>query len=206
MPGRPSARPYATVVDGRYGGYGQLPWSPELRQTSWRGCFALTRRVGREWLDRHQPAPAERVNWWLYLLLAIGFQIAGQPAQHREWVRLSFWLLDAGHLRGVLTDVHYAEKRAYFALDMRRTAAIDADLPSADDIVRALPASDARQPGTRSYPATWAGPGQHRRRLANSITPGEEPGQRRSVAPRPGCRRTCGRHCRQWQPATPARR
>jgi hypothetical protein len=90
-----------------------------------------------EWLDRHQPASGERVNWWLYLLLVIGSQIAGQPAQHREWVQLSFWLLDAGHVRGVLTDAHYAEKRAYFALDMRRTAAIDADLPSADDIVRA---------------------------------------------------------------------
>jgi hypothetical protein len=90
-----------------------------------------------EWLDRHQPASEERVNWWLYLLLGIGFQIAGQPAQQREWVQLSLWLLDAGHARGVLTDAHYAEKRAYFALDMRRKAAIDADLPSADDIVRA---------------------------------------------------------------------
>ena len=90
-----------------------------------------------EWLDRHQPAPEERVNWWLYLLLGIGFQIAGQPAQHREWVQLSLWLMDAGHVRGVLTDAHYAEKRAYFALEMRRKAAIDADLPSADDIVRA---------------------------------------------------------------------
>jgi len=89
------------------------------------------------WLDRHQPASEERVNWWLYLLLAIGFQIAGQPAQHREWVQLGLWLLDVGHVRGVLTDAHYAEKRAYFALDMRRKAAIDADLPSADDIVRA---------------------------------------------------------------------
>jgi hypothetical protein len=90
-----------------------------------------------EWLDRHQPGSAERVNCWLYLLLVIGSQIGGQPAQHREWVRLSLWLLDVGHVRGVLTDAHYAEKRAYFALDMRRTAAIDADLPSADDIVRA---------------------------------------------------------------------
>lgn len=52
-------------------------------------------------------------------------------------MQLSFWLLDAGHVRGVLTDAQYAEKRAYFALDMRRTAAIDADLPSADDLVRA---------------------------------------------------------------------
>jgi hypothetical protein len=52
-------------------------------------------------------------------------------------VELSLWLLDAGHLRGVLTDARYAEKRAYFALDMRRKAAVDADLPSADDIVRA---------------------------------------------------------------------
>jgi hypothetical protein len=89
-----------------------------------------------EWLDRHQPAPEERVNWWLYMLLGIGFQIADQPAQHREWVQLSVWLLDAGHIRGVLTDAHGAEKLAYFALDMRRKAAIDADLPSADDIVR----------------------------------------------------------------------
>jgi hypothetical protein len=90
-----------------------------------------------EWLDRHQPASRDRVNWWLYLLLLIGSQVAGQPAQHREWVQLSLWLLDVGHVRGVLTDAHYAERRAYFALDMRRTAAIDADLPSADDIVRA---------------------------------------------------------------------
>jgi len=90
-----------------------------------------------EWLDRHQPAPEERVNWWLGLLLATGFQIAGQPARHRECVKLSFWLLDAGHVRGVLTDADYAEKRAYFALDMRRKAAIEADLPSADNIVRA---------------------------------------------------------------------
>jgi hypothetical protein len=58
-------------------------------------------------------------------------------ATHREWVQLSLWLLDAGRVRAVLTDAHYAEKRAYFALDMRCTAAIDADLPSADDIVRA---------------------------------------------------------------------
>lgn len=90
-----------------------------------------------EWLDRHQPASEERVNWWLYLLLVIGSQIAGQPAQSRDWVQLSLWLLNAGHLRGVLTDAHYAEKQAYFALDMRRTAALEADLPSADDIVRA---------------------------------------------------------------------
>jgi hypothetical protein len=73
----------------------------------------------------------------LYLLLVTGGQIAGQPAQHREWVQLSLWLLDVGHVRGVFTDAHYAEKRAFFALDMRRAAAIDADLPSADDIVRA---------------------------------------------------------------------
>jgi hypothetical protein len=45
--------------------------------------------------------------------------------------------LDAGHARGVLTDALYAEKRAYFALDMRRKAAIAADLPSADEVVRA---------------------------------------------------------------------
>jgi hypothetical protein len=99
--------------------------------------FRLDTASREEWLDRHQPASGERVNWWLYLLLVIGSQIAGQPAQHREWVQLSLWLLDTGRVRGVLTDAHYAEKRAYFALDMRRTAAIDADLPSADDIVRA---------------------------------------------------------------------
>jgi hypothetical protein len=110
------------------------------------------------WLDRHQPASGERVNWWLYLLLGFGFQIAGQPAQHREWVQLSFWLLDAGHARGVLTDAQYAEKRAYFALDMRRKAAIDADLPTADDIVRAclraihLTAEQAGGSGPRPRP------------------------------------------------------
>jgi hypothetical protein len=89
-----------------------------------------------EWLERRQPVSGQRVNWWLYLLLVAGSQIAGQPAQRRDWVQLSLWLLDAGHARDVFTDADYAERLAYFALDMRRRAAIEADLPSADHIVR----------------------------------------------------------------------
>jgi hypothetical protein len=45
------------------------------------------------WLDRRQPAAAERANWWLYLLVVIDGQIAGQPGPRPEWVALKLWLL-----------------------------------------------------------------------------------------------------------------
>ena len=36
------------------------------------------------WLDRRQPSPEERANRWLYLLLVIDGQLAGQPGSRPE--------------------------------------------------------------------------------------------------------------------------
>ncbi|MFL6075781.1 MAG: hypothetical protein ACJ73S_20520 [Mycobacteriales bacterium] len=94
------------------------------------------------WLDRRQPAPADRVNWWLYLLLAVDRKL-----DRPEWVRLRYWLVEEARRRGVFSAAEAAEKQAYFLLAVRRTgsAELAALLPPADAVVRdcldAIPAS-----------------------------------------------------------------
>jgi hypothetical protein len=90
------------------------------------------------WLDRRQPAAAERTNWWLYLLLVIDGQIAGQPGPRPEWVALKRWLLDQARSRMVFTPAESAMRMAYFVADVRRTDPRPAvTVPSADEVVRA---------------------------------------------------------------------
>jgi hypothetical protein len=93
-------------------------------------------RRGR-WLDRRQPAPNERVNWWLYLLLVIDQQLTGQSSRQADWAELELWLLRQGQARAVFTEAESAEQLAYFTLKMRRAGISLAVLPSADEIVRA---------------------------------------------------------------------
>ena len=90
-----------------------------------------------QWLDRHQPAPHERTNWWLYLLLLIDQHLGDQSHRRADWAELKLWLLRQGQARAVFTEAESAEKLAYFAGDMRRAEVESAVLPSADDIVRA---------------------------------------------------------------------
>ncbi|WP_156313252.1 hypothetical protein [Micromonospora sp. HK10] len=56
----------------------------------------------RDWLDRRQPAPRERVNWWLHLLLVIDQQLRHQPSRRPDWVALKLWLLHQGQALGCL--------------------------------------------------------------------------------------------------------
>ncbi len=91
----------------------------------------------RQWLGRRQPAPRERVNWWLYLLLVIDQHLGDQSGRRAEWAELKLWLLRQGQTRAVFSEADSAEKLAYFAADMRRAGVELAVLPSADDIVRA---------------------------------------------------------------------
>jgi hypothetical protein len=91
----------------------------------------------RAWLDRRQPAPNERANWWLSLLVGIDVQLDTQSGQQADWAELKFWLLRQGKARAVFTEAETAEKLAHFTLTMRRTGVDLALLPSADDIVRA---------------------------------------------------------------------
>jgi hypothetical protein len=92
----------------------------------------------RQWLDRRQPAPHERANWWLYLLLVIDQQLGNHTVRPADWAELKLWLLRQGQVRAVFTGAESAEKLAYFAADMRRAGVELAMLPSADDdIVRA---------------------------------------------------------------------
>ncbi|MEV6266519.1 hypothetical protein AB0L64_05095 [Kribbella sp. NPDC051936] len=93
-------------------------------------------RRGR-WLDRRQPAPNERANWWLYLLLVIDQQMDGQSRRRAEWTELKLWLLRQGQARAVFTEADSAEQLAYFTMRMRRAGINLAVLPSADEIVRA---------------------------------------------------------------------
>ena len=91
-----------------------------------------------DWLDRRQPAPGERVNWWLYLLLVVDQQVRHQESRRTDWVKLKLWLLHQGQARGVFTRAESAEKMAYFVHDMRRAEAeLPQLLPCADDVVRA---------------------------------------------------------------------
>jgi hypothetical protein len=110
------------------------------RQAVKDGLFHLLRldehQRGR-WLDRRQPAPNERANWWLYLLLVIDQQLDGQSSRQADWAELKLWLLRQGRARAVFTEAASAEKLAYFAMNMRRAGINLAVLPSADEIVRA---------------------------------------------------------------------
>lgn len=89
-----------------------------------------------QWLDRRQPAPHERANWWWYLLLVIDQHLGDQSGRRADWAELKLWLLRQGRARAVFTEAECAENLAYFAGDMRRAGVELAVLPSADDIVR----------------------------------------------------------------------
>jgi hypothetical protein len=91
------------------------------------------------WLDHRQPAPADRVNWWLYLLLVIDGKLHRHPGRSLEWMRLRHWLVEEARRRGVFNAAEAAEKQAYFLLAMRRAGAegpAAALLPPADVVVR----------------------------------------------------------------------
>lgn len=91
-----------------------------------------------QWLDRRQPAPDERGNWWLYLLLVIDQHLREHRSRRRaDWAELKLWLLRQGRARAVFTEAESAEKLAYFARDLRRAGIELAGMPSADDIIRA---------------------------------------------------------------------
>jgi hypothetical protein len=90
------------------------------------------------WLDRRQPAAAERANWWLYLLVVIDGQIAGQPGPRPAWVALKLWLLGQARSRAVFTPAESAMRMAYFVADIRRIDPhLALALPCADEVVRA---------------------------------------------------------------------
>ncbi|MFI7426628.1 hypothetical protein ACIBPB_06535 [Micromonospora sp. NPDC049836] len=91
----------------------------------------------RQWLDRRQPAPSERANWWLSLLLVIDQQQGDQSGWPADWAALRLWLLRQGRARAVFTEAESVGKLAYFVADLRRSGVEVAELPSADEIVRA---------------------------------------------------------------------
>ena len=89
------------------------------------------------WLDRRQPPPDERVNWWLYLLLVIDAQLGDRPAARPDWVALKLWLLRQAHTRVIFTRVESAMRMAYFVAELRRAGHELPVVPSADEVVRA---------------------------------------------------------------------
>lgn len=89
------------------------------------------------WLDRRQPAPTERANWWLYLLLVSDQHLDEQSSRQADWAELKLWLLRQGPARAVFTEAESAEQLAYLTLKMRRAGLSLAVLPSADEIVQA---------------------------------------------------------------------
>lgn len=93
-------------------------------------------RRGR-WLERCQPTPNERANWWLYLLLVIDQELNGQSSGQANWAETMLWLLREGQARAVFTKAESAEQLAYYTMRMRRAGIDLAVLPSADEIVRA---------------------------------------------------------------------
>ncbi|MGI5489553.1 hypothetical protein [Microtetraspora malaysiensis] len=111
------------------------------RQAVQDGLTRLLRLGGdqrEDWLDRRQPPPDGRANWWLYLLLVIDRQIGGRPDRQAAWVDLKLWLLRQGSARGIFTPIEIAEKTAYFVAGLRPAGSESAVvLPSADDVVRA---------------------------------------------------------------------
>jgi hypothetical protein len=94
--------------------------------------------TGRQaWLDRSQPVAAERLSWWLYLMVVIDSRLRDQPAGQADWIGLRVWLMRQALARGVFSPVRYAAHMACFVLDMRIAGAASPELPSADDVVRA---------------------------------------------------------------------
>jgi hypothetical protein len=90
------------------------------------------------WLDRRQPAPVGRANWWLFLLLVIDQQIRDHPDRAAEWAALKVWLLRRAEATDVFAAADSAEMMAYFLLAVRREHPDLLDrLPSADDVIRA---------------------------------------------------------------------
>lgn len=125
------------------------PWRPEAvaaatlgvrRQAVKDGLTHLLRLGAAEriaWLDRRQPPPDERANWWLYLLLVSDAQVGVQADGRPDWVALKLWLLRQARARAVFTPADCALKMAHFVADMRRVGHELAVLPSADEVVHA---------------------------------------------------------------------
>jgi hypothetical protein len=110
------------------------------RQSVQNGLGHLVRLddAGRQaWLDRREPVLADRVNWWLYLMVVIDGRLQGQPGNHPEWVGLRIWLMRQAVARGVFSRTRYAGDMAYFVRGMRLAQVTSPGLPSADDVVRA---------------------------------------------------------------------
>jgi hypothetical protein len=94
--------------------------------------------AGRQaWLDWRQPAPADRLFWWLYLLLVVDGRLRDRPPGRARWITLRIWLLRQALARGVFSPARHAEDMCYFVLAMRLAGADPASLPSADDVVAA---------------------------------------------------------------------
>jgi hypothetical protein len=112
----------------------------DRRQSIRDGLEHLLRLDGagrQEWLDRHQPGPADRVNWWLYLMVVIDGRLRDQPATRPDWIDLRLWLAREATARGVFSRAQHAGDMAYFVLAMRYERTASPSLPSADDVVRA---------------------------------------------------------------------
>ncbi|HTU76728.1 MAG TPA: hypothetical protein VMG38_24700 [Trebonia sp.] len=91
----------------------------------------------RAWLDRRQAAAADRVNWWLYLIVVTDSRLSDQPASRPEWIDLRVWLMREGLSRGMISPVRHAADMAYFVLAMRASRATSPRLPTADIVVQA---------------------------------------------------------------------
>jgi hypothetical protein len=91
----------------------------------------------RAWLDRRQTEGADRVNWWLYLMVVIDSRLRDQPARRPDWIDLRVWLTREAMARGIVSPVCHAVDMAYLVLAMRQAQAASLALPSADDVVRA---------------------------------------------------------------------
>jgi hypothetical protein len=124
--------PTERVAAGRLGGRSQAVRDGLVH------LLQLGEQQRPQWLERRQPAPHERANWWLYLLLVIDQHLREHRSRRRaDWADLKLWLLRQGRSRAVFTEAESAEKLAYFARDLRRAGIELAGMPSADDIVRA---------------------------------------------------------------------
>jgi hypothetical protein len=95
--------------------------------------------AGRQaWLDRREPVPADRLNWWLYLFVVIDGRLRDHPFGPRpEWVDLRIWLMRQAVARGIFSRTRHAGDMAYFVRGMRLAQVASPGLPSADDVVRA---------------------------------------------------------------------
>lgn len=92
------------------------------------------------WLDRLEPAPADRTNWWLRLLLLIDSRIERQPERRSDWILLYSWALQQACQRGALSAEETAIRMSYFVSQQHQRegadAAVLALLPSRDQVVR----------------------------------------------------------------------